>query len=246
MTKITETLIRDIKDKIVEKIHPEKIILFGSHAHGIPNKGSDLDIVLIKESDLPRHKRAVEAYEVISPFGVPIDIIVYTPQEVEEYEDVKGAFINKVIRTGKTLYQQPGQEKKRVQKTMNHRDTITKLVWERFKKARSDLRDAEALIELDSPYEDIICLHSQQAAEKYSKGLLVFHQIEFEKTHSLVHLEDLCALAEPAFNSITSEIISLNPYAVAVSYPEDFRDYSLEDARDAIQVAQKLESFVLS
>ncbi len=61
MTKITEKLIRDIKDKIVEKIHPEKIILFGSHAYVIPNKGSDLDKVLIKESDLLRHKRAVEA-----------------------------------------------------------------------------------------------------------------------------------------------------------------------------------------
>ncbi len=79
---------------------------------------------------------------------------------MEEYEDVKGAFINKVVRTGKTLYQQPGQEKKRVQKTMNHRDTIKKLVREWFKKARSDLIAAEALIELDSPPEDIICFHS--------------------------------------------------------------------------------------
>ena len=164
---------------------------------------------------------------------------------MEEYEDVKGAFINKVIRTGKTLYQQPGQEKKRVQKTMNHRETIKKLVREWLKKARSDLRAAEALIELDSPPEDIICFHAQQAAEKYLKGLLLFHQIEFEKTHNLVYLKDLCASEDPAFNSITSGIISLNPYAVAVRYPDDFRDYSLEDEREAIQMAQQVESFVL-
>jgi predicted nucleotidyltransferase len=57
--KVTEEIIREIKERIVSHFQVGKIILFGSFVYGEPKKGSDLDLLIIKESDSPRHKRSI-------------------------------------------------------------------------------------------------------------------------------------------------------------------------------------------
>ncbi|MDA8215729.1 MAG: nucleotidyltransferase domain-containing protein, partial [Nitrospiraceae bacterium] len=54
---ITEDKIEEIKDKIVKTVSPEKIILFGSYATGEATEESDIDLVVIWDSDLNPHKR---------------------------------------------------------------------------------------------------------------------------------------------------------------------------------------------
>ena len=66
MQPITEELIREIKDRIVSAVHPEKIIIFGSYAYGTPTKDSDLDLLVIMPSDEPMHKRVTSNKEVAS------------------------------------------------------------------------------------------------------------------------------------------------------------------------------------
>jgi predicted nucleotidyltransferase len=104
MRQITEETIQKITHKIVEHIAPIKIILFGSYAYGTPGKGSDLDLLIVKESDIPRRKRAKEIRRLFRDLFIPMDILVYTPEEIERFRNVKTAFIRTVLNKGRVLY----------------------------------------------------------------------------------------------------------------------------------------------
>lgn len=66
-----------------------------------------------------------------------------------------------------------------------------------FKKAENDIINAENTIKMANPPCDTICFHAQQCAEKYLKGFLTFHKIDFPKTHSLEYLVELCKQTIP-------------------------------------------------
>ena len=104
MQPITEELIREIKERIVSAVHPEKIIIFGSYAYGKPTKDSDLDLLVIMPSDEPMHSRVTRIRKLVRDINIPKDIIVYTPQEVEKWKDASVAFITTIMRTGKVIY----------------------------------------------------------------------------------------------------------------------------------------------
>lgn len=93
---------------IKEKISPEKIYLFGSYAKGIPTKDSDLDFLIIEETDLPKHKRALPLYslEKTKKIGYPIgiDFIIYTPEKFERMKKELNSIAGEVLRTGKLIY----------------------------------------------------------------------------------------------------------------------------------------------
>lgn len=89
---------------IVKNYSPEKIILFGSYARGENNSDSDIDLLIIKESKLPRYKRALEIRKYLRGLRIPLDIIVYTKAEIEKWRNVKSTFVNNVIQEGKVVY----------------------------------------------------------------------------------------------------------------------------------------------
>jgi predicted nucleotidyltransferase len=86
-------------------VRPDRIILFGSHASGKANPTSDLDILVIADSNAPRHKRSIPIYKTLSGLLVPKDIVVYTQQEIDEWRDVPQAFITTAIANGKVIYE---------------------------------------------------------------------------------------------------------------------------------------------
>ena len=102
---ITEADIQKMTDIIVEQFHPEKIILFGSYARGDATEDSDVDLLIIAESSDPRYKRAVPIYRSLSGVEVGIDILVYTPREVQEWSQVPEAIVNKALTEGEVLYE---------------------------------------------------------------------------------------------------------------------------------------------
>ncbi len=99
-------ILREVVRRIVELVHPERIILFGSRARGEGGNRSDLDILVVAESDEPRHRRSVPIYGALSDILVPMDIIVYTPAEVEEWSEVPQAFVTTAVREGTVLYEE--------------------------------------------------------------------------------------------------------------------------------------------
>jgi predicted nucleotidyltransferase len=102
---INEDLIHEIVRRIVAGVDPDKVILFGSYAYGQPDEDSDLDLLVIKEMDIPRYKRGREIRKHLRGMKVPIDIIVYTWDEIEEFKGVKTSFIAQIVKEGKTLYE---------------------------------------------------------------------------------------------------------------------------------------------
>jgi predicted nucleotidyltransferase len=105
---VTDAVMDEIVERIVGVMHPRKIVLFGSRARGDAAGGSDLDLLVIAESDQPRYRRAAPLYGALSDILVPMDILVYTPEEVEDWSAVPEAFVTTALREGKVLYEEPG------------------------------------------------------------------------------------------------------------------------------------------
>src|SRR5215475_7418711 len=56
---VTEALLADITQRIVEKFQPFKVILFGSYAYGTPDLDSDVDLLVVMDSDEPMAQRII-------------------------------------------------------------------------------------------------------------------------------------------------------------------------------------------
>ena len=82
----------------------DRVILFGSHARGEADENSDVDLMIIAESDLPRFKRSRELYKLFQPHRFGMDLIVYTPEEVESGKRSPVSFVSAVLREGETVY----------------------------------------------------------------------------------------------------------------------------------------------
>lgn len=120
------------------------------------------------------------------------------------------------------------------------------LVKEWIRKAENDLTVAvHTLGTMESPPTDAICFHAQQCAEKYLKAFLVFHEIEFPYTHNLKNIAALCATKDKKFESLIPEVETLTPFAAELRYPGDFVEIPVEDAGEAVRIAQKVKEFVV-
>jgi uncharacterized protein len=108
MHQVDPGVIKEIVRRIVETVHPEKIILFGSQVREETHPGSDMDLLVIADSKEPRYRRSAPLYGVLSDILVPMDILVYSPEEVEEWREVRQAFVTTAIREGKVLYENQG------------------------------------------------------------------------------------------------------------------------------------------
>ncbi len=108
---LTQLQIDEIVQRIANNYILQKIILFGSYAYGEPSENSDLDLlVIVKDSEQPRYKRAREIRKQLWGISdVPKDIIVYTEDEVKDWKNVDAAFITKIIKQGRVLYENKGR-----------------------------------------------------------------------------------------------------------------------------------------
>ncbi|MEW5766979.1 MAG: UDP-2,4-diacetamido-2,4,6-trideoxy-beta-L-altropyranose hydrolase [bacterium] len=101
---ITEEIIQAITHKIVRKIHPDKIILFGSYADGTPHHHSDIDLFVIVDSHLRRDNRSMKISRLFPDRLFALDALVYTPKEVELSLKRNNPFIKGILTEGKVLY----------------------------------------------------------------------------------------------------------------------------------------------
>ena len=99
-------IIQGIIEKIIRDYAPQKIILFGSYAYGRPNEESDLDLLVIKDTDKRPIERWTDLKRILRDRNrtMPVSPIVYTPSEVEERLSMGDFFLREVLEKGKVLY----------------------------------------------------------------------------------------------------------------------------------------------
>ena len=102
---LTQEQIDEIVEKIVEHFKPQKVILFGSYAHGTPTEESDLDLLIIRDSDTPSRLQNREARRILSGLRVPVDVMVKSAEEFETYKDIVGTIVYPAHRFGKVIYE---------------------------------------------------------------------------------------------------------------------------------------------
>ena len=101
---MTTEKIEQIGESLGKAAKAKKVVLFGSHATGTAQSDSDVDYLIIAESSLPRHKRSRSLYALLHPYPFPMDILVYTPEEVEIELRDPNSFVATVLSRGREVY----------------------------------------------------------------------------------------------------------------------------------------------
>jgi predicted nucleotidyltransferase len=102
---ISSETIEAVAQAIAENFHPEKIILFGSYASGTPNLDSDLDFLVVMDSNEPRYRRPIPLHLLFSPKPCPMDILVYTPEEIKKWNGAISHVVTEAFQHGRILYE---------------------------------------------------------------------------------------------------------------------------------------------
>jgi predicted nucleotidyltransferase len=97
-------VLRHIINRIVEVAEPERVVLFGSRARGDAVEDSDIDLLVIQETDLPRPHRSLPLYRALRDVPCAKDILVYTSAEVEEYRGLPQSFLMTALREGRVVH----------------------------------------------------------------------------------------------------------------------------------------------
>jgi len=101
---VTSEVLEEVVRRVLTVGSPLKIVLFGSQARGGAGPASDLDILIVEESDLPRYRRAARYLRALVGVFPAKDVVVWTPQEIEAWSRVPNAFVTTALREGTTLY----------------------------------------------------------------------------------------------------------------------------------------------
>jgi HEPN domain-containing protein len=120
------------------------------------------------------------------------------------------------------------------------------LVLQWVAKASQDFDLARHLFAEEQRYLEAICFHAQQAAEKYLKAYLTYHEVEFPKTHAIEKLLRLVGRIDRDLARSLDEASALSAYAIEVRYPDDLMQVGAEDAEQAVEYARLVREAILA
>lgn len=101
---IPEAAILDVAQQIAQLFMPQKIILFGSYAYGTPQPESDVDLLVVMNTQIREVEQAVKICQKIN-YRFGLDLIVYTPERLAQRLDWGDSFLREVVNRGKILYE---------------------------------------------------------------------------------------------------------------------------------------------
>lgn len=108
MQSITRSALEGILAAIVREVQPEQVILFGSLARGEPTAASDVDLMVIEDEAFgkgrSRRREMSRIREALWEFRVPLDILVFSRGEVEQWLNCSSHLIGRALREGVILY----------------------------------------------------------------------------------------------------------------------------------------------
>lgn len=101
---ISSETIADVVGTLVAAARPERILLFGSHARGEAREDSDLDLLVIEQAVEDRAAEMVRLRRALRPLRVPVDLLVYSAEDVARWGDQPGSALYWALREGKVIY----------------------------------------------------------------------------------------------------------------------------------------------
>lgn len=111
VVSLSEKLIRDMTQAVVDEVGPRRIYLFGSCARGTPTADSDLDLLIVEDEQFDhRRNRWTELKRIrraLRPFRIPKDILLYSNNEFEKWRDSVNHIVAHAVRDGRLLYERP-------------------------------------------------------------------------------------------------------------------------------------------
>lgn len=97
-------MLDEIVRRVVEVAQPDRIILFGSAARGEMGPHSDVDLLVIKSGVEHCGQLEERIYMNLFGVGVPVDVLVVTPEDVARIGDRVGSVIRPALREGREIY----------------------------------------------------------------------------------------------------------------------------------------------
>ena len=236
------TFIAIMTDRIARDFDPLQIILFGSHARGEADRYSDIDLLVVFAELTDKRKTAVDIARALADVPVAKDVIVSTPEELERSRTRIGSVLRYAQQEGKTVWKNGNTnarcgmlnetEKSAMQTADRLADTT---LWLRY--AEEDLTTAETFLEHPRVPPRQGCWHAQQAAEKALKAVLIFLQIDFQRTHDLDVLRALLPDDSPLKTALPN-LEDLNRWAVGARYPDVLQEVTEAAASEAVEQAR--------
>lgn len=95
--------IKHLCERIADRFKPEKIILFGSHAYGQPTPESDVDLLVVMDFEGSPIQQAIKISRELG-LVTPLDLLVRTPQQIQERLRIEDTFMREIVGRGKVLY----------------------------------------------------------------------------------------------------------------------------------------------
>ena len=102
---VTEEVLQAIVHRLVTGLHPHKIVLFGSYVSGTPTADSDVDLLVIMDTQARPVDRYLRVSRLLRPRPFPLDLLVKTPEEIAQAFAREDAFIREITAQGRVLYE---------------------------------------------------------------------------------------------------------------------------------------------
>jgi len=100
----SEPIVREVVARIVQEVHPTRIILFGSAAREEQHPESDLDLLVVMPDGTHKRRTAQTLYLKLRGLPVPVDVLVTTETDLARQKDNPGLIYHTILQEGRQLY----------------------------------------------------------------------------------------------------------------------------------------------
>lgn len=107
-TYLSQDILHEFVQRIVDAVHPRRIILFGSAARGEMGPNSDLDLLVIMPDGVHRRRTAQTIYRSLTGLGIAKDVVVATESDVRDYGNNPSLVLFPALREGREIYHAAG------------------------------------------------------------------------------------------------------------------------------------------